>query len=217
MRSNAPRFLILVLVSASVLWACGGDKAAPEISADEALAKSVLLTLDDFPKGWVELPNRDSGESLTECLTYQGRTARANTENFAPDEDAGTVSLSVLVFDTNANAKRLQDETENALACGVDKLNGGEYDTTRVAVSGAKVEPFDLDRTDADVEAYLNSLDLTGEDFEQRVYTLVVYVVRDRVAYSLQVQSAAAPGSEVKYLVTNLMDLIDRRVADATS
>lgn len=113
--------------------------AMPEAVVDEdELAKSLLLTVDDFPVGWREVAASDSDEEspLDRCLFEHGEeVGRAESGDF--DDGDWEISNRVVIF-----ADTVTPQPEDFLAslqCAVDAFNDGEADFDDIEYMDASV------------------------------------------------------------------------------
>ncbi len=211
------RFIGLMAVTALGLAAvaCGGSstpKATPTPVDETAFARSMLLTVDDFPTGWTETPSStDNGENPMEkeCNPKQeARTGRAETGDFSATDSASSVSESVLVFAKPADAMAALDKTSGIVDCGIKAFNDGKLDSNGIAFSDATSRKLSLDAPGD--KSYAYQIDVTGTvgGEQATVHLVVVYAVSGRVGYSLTAQT-----TDQSYRAADLED-VAKKAAD---
>lgn len=101
--------------------------ARNDASKDESdLAEDLLLTIDDFPAGWVEREAQDRG--FEECDgNAPGKTGEAEAGQFSEDGTFTVVNLAA-VFERPVQIEL--DRFEESVQCVVDAINDGELDDT---------------------------------------------------------------------------------------
>lgn len=202
------RIVILpaLIAAALLVVACGGSsspKATPTPVAtpapvdETAFAKSMLLTVNDFPSGWTESPS--SAASEDDPLTKQcnpkpaTRTGRAESGDFAESESAPSISETVLVF-TQASAARAElDKISDVVSCGVKAFNDGKLDSSGITFSDAASKNLSFDAPGD--KSYAFQIDVTGTTSQgaATVHIIAVYAVVGRVGYSLTAQTTDQP------------------------
>lgn len=122
---------------------------------EDALAKSVLLTVSDFPAGWAEKPSTNASSSVAnQCnaAPSAGQTGYATTGDFSKGGTA-RVSEEIVVFATASDTSAALDRASQRPDCRVKLINEGKADDTEVALSGASLSPVSFpqigDRTAA--------------------------------------------------------------------
>jgi hypothetical protein len=109
--------------------------SAVDTSNDQAVAESAVLVLSDFEPGWRGQP-ADDEESPLDCARLdEGRTARAESQDFERDQEQ--VSSTAVVYETEEAAAAAfavfsDPETEACFRDGFDKLvrEGAKDDPT---------------------------------------------------------------------------------------
>ncbi|MEX2235924.1 MAG: hypothetical protein WEB00_00110 [Dehalococcoidia bacterium] len=185
------------------------DETLPE----DDLAASLLLTEDDFPAGWTELPfvdeeeNPETAEAFADCgfgeQRAPGLVGRAETGDFVEDGGDGppTIEHRVGVFEDEEAVAAALAVLPEQLDCFVAVLEGGAIDTPEASVVAASFEQIDFielgDRTDA----YRIELEfeLTTEETEVDsavAYFDVVFTSVGRIASQIQVFDVLFPFGE---------------------
>ena len=149
--------LLAMCVLVSLLAACGGDSASEpskEPLPQDDVARSILLTVDDFPSGWSEKPQSEES-SFDECSEYDDRAAglvgRAETGDFSRG-GAAELTEWVGIFDTEDAARDALSVDEEKARCLVDAINDGKLDDDEAEFSDASFSPLSFpDRGDAHV------------------------------------------------------------------
>jgi hypothetical protein len=196
-RKTVAALAVLSLVFVAV--ACGGSstpKATPTAVDETAFAKSMLLTVNDFPSGWTETPSSASGEDplKKECnLNEDARTGRAETGDFAESEGKPSLSESVLTFANAKDAVAALDQTTATVDCGIKAFNDGKLDSDGIAFSDAASRKLSLNAPGD--KSYAYEIDVTGKSSgsDVAVHLVVVYAVVGRIGYSLTAVSTDAP------------------------
>jgi hypothetical protein len=122
-----------------------------DLTAENDFAESMLLTLGDFPLGWVHEP--DAGEDplvsapnpLEACIdkSFPGQTGSAIGGEFS-DEDRTRLSInpSVYVFDSAANARSAAATIVSSVQCDADVIGDGLDVDERFAFGRTYTEPL---------------------------------------------------------------------------
>ncbi|HLC40295.1 MAG TPA: hypothetical protein VJO34_01555 [Methylomirabilota bacterium] len=140
-------FGIALLVLMILAGACGGggddskrNKEPAESEAENELAASLLLTVDDFPTGWAEDTSADEETTALEkeCDTgpAPGRTGWAETGDFSMG-GISTIAEGVAVFQLQDDARASLDRIESAGKCRVDFINDGKLGDSKRVFSDA--------------------------------------------------------------------------------
>ncbi len=204
------RIVILpALIGAALLVvACGGSSTpkatptpqTPPTPVDEtAFAKSMLLTVNDFPSGWTESPS--SATSDDDPLTKQcdpkasTQTGKAQSGDFAESEGAPSISESVLVFTTASAAMAELDKNPDVVKCAVAAFNDGKLDSNGITFSDAASKSMSFDAPGD--KSYAYQIDVTGTTSQGQatVHIIAAYAVVGRVGYTLTAQSTDQPYS----------------------
>jgi hypothetical protein len=166
--------LIAVSTLLAAVGACGGSSkksatATPEPPTDEAaFATSMLVTLSDFPNGWIEKPSDRPADAqdgpIQRCATKTGRTGRAVSNGFAPDAAAADVVETIVVFDSAGHASEGVEQTPDLIDCVVKALNSGELDTDAVRLSNAASKNITLDARGDQSRSYVVSATATARE-----------------------------------------------------
>ena len=199
---------ILVLVVLSISLACGGDDDSDGSSSDEDpafhveddLARSLLLTLDDFPSGWSEMPADDEEEGPFDHCDEgpgEGRTGVAETGDFSRGDNA-TLSHQVGAFETPEDALSALDRAERISDCVVEVVNGGGLDDRDAEYSDASFGPLSFPSFGDGTEAYrlqfrARARGESGLGSEGTLYFDFVYVAEGRLAFALQAFDLFSP------------------------
>lgn len=156
----------------------------------------MLLTLPDFPAGWVhqaagprdDLQASDPGP-FTRCISsaFAGQTGRAVGGEFS-DKDTTTLSInpSVYVFDNAADAQSAAQSIISEVQCFADVIGDGLDTGGTVKLGQTYTEPLQADAFGA--TAAIRSFDTQIYRDQQRSDVLVfdvVIVVRGRVLYDV--------------------------------
>ena len=204
------RKLALMLIVPSLLIAvaaCGGSSkksptATPEPPKDEtAFAKSMLLTADDFPDGWVETPDRADNEEnpLNEACgkaAEKGKTGRALSSDFAADANAASISEVVIVFGKDDDAATAIDKIPALIDCAVKAIDDDKLSSPGVEFSGTTSKKITVDAPGD--KSYAFQIQMTGKATEQpdqevTVYLTLVFAKKGRVGYQLTAQRTGEP------------------------
>jgi hypothetical protein len=109
-----------------------GGTAPSETAAEneDELARSMLLTVDDFPSGWSEVPSEDEEESpFDKCDPGdpEGRTGGAETGDFSRGGNA-SVSEQVAIFETPEQVATRLSALPGLGACLTRVVDDGDLD-----------------------------------------------------------------------------------------
>lgn len=221
MRKLGLMLAVSALVAAVV--ACGGssstDKTATPSAASEkspaasqtptadaskeetAFAKSMLLTAEDFPSGWVETPNTTNDEdnplnAVCGKATEKGKTGRATSSDFAADANAPTISEVVIVFGKDDDASAAIDAVPALIDCAVKAINDGKLNNSGVEFSGTASKKVTV-AAPGD-KSYAFQITTTGKvtgqaGSEETLYFTLVFAKKGRIGYQISAQGSGEP------------------------
>lgn len=179
-----------------------GTPASATASAlpnEEALAKSMLLTLDAFPLGWTETPSSSNTSLLDKCQPGEppGQTARAETGNFSRG-GAASISETIVLFDTPEHVSGALDTLEPALTCAIKIIADGGLDDASYAFSMPSLSSLAFpklgDRTSAfRIRFHVKAKGQTGPDSEGDAYLDTAYLQVGRIGLSVMGTNILAP------------------------
>jgi hypothetical protein len=179
---------------------CGDQSTATPAATpdDSGLATRSLLAVGDFPNGWTESSATANATSpLAKCQDAnpsKNRTAVAESGTFS-NQQGTSISQSVSVYGTTADAAASMDVLAVQLSCAVDQLNGGKFETSDVTISdaigGTVSMPIAGDRTNA----YRIRFHVVSKSSKAEAdgYIDVVYVQVGRVTFGLTASTGFAP------------------------
>lgn len=194
------------VLSFALLVACGGnddgppEEDAPETHAEDTLAESLLLEVNDFPTGWSETSDEEEESPFDDCGVdgpSEGRTGIAETGDFSEGSFA-TITQSVGVFETPANAAGSLDRIPAISDCLINVVNDGRLDDSESEYSDAKFGNLSFpslgDRTDAyRLEIHAEARGETGIGSEGTVYLDLIYVTEGRLAFVIVASDIFSP------------------------
>ncbi|MDJ0771136.1 MAG: hypothetical protein QNJ12_20270 [Ilumatobacter sp.] len=191
----------------------------PALAADMELARTALLTIDDFPAGWVEEPaddDEDTGaepfqEDFDACLVgddgelvgdlLEGRDV--GTGDFTAPDGVTSVTHEVLLADDDemAIAAMLEVATEDAPPCLADAMQrffAQEIVADPTAPEGLTIGEITVDRRpsslgDDVVVEYLVRIPIDVDGESGTFFFDVFYFRQGRALSQLQLQSFDAP------------------------
>ena len=124
-------------------------------NAEDDLARSLLLDVNDFPTGWAETPaDEDDDSPFDDCDEGHapGRTGVADTGDFSSG-GSDVVSQEAAVFDTPENGNSVLDRIQGRADCVVEAINEGKLDDDEAEYTDAKFGSLSFpsfgDRTEA--------------------------------------------------------------------
>jgi hypothetical protein len=176
--------------------------ATPEPSKDEtAFAKSMLLSADDFPSGWVETPNTTDTEDnpvTAQCgkAAEKGKTGRATSSDFAAGENSASIGEDVIVFARDDAAAAGIEAVPALIDCAVKLINDGKVNNADIEFSGTTSKKIMVDAPGD--RSYAFQIQMTGKaavqpDQEVTVYLTLVFAKKGRVGYQLTAQRTGEP------------------------
>jgi hypothetical protein len=201
---------IVSLAGAGLLLAsaCGdGDglkrEEPPETHAEDDLARSLLLTVNDFPTGWAEELGEEDDEDnpFDQCDPGPppGRTGIAETGDFSK---GGTeeVSQQVGVFDSAQDATAALDRYPSTGDCVVKLINDGKLDTSewefsQASFSRVSFPSYGTKSQAFRVEAHIKVKGESGLGSEGDFYIDLVLVARGRLAFFIRALDIFTPFS----------------------
>ncbi|MEX2158412.1 MAG: DUF4352 domain-containing protein [Dehalococcoidia bacterium] len=199
--------LILSLLTsvAFLSFACGGKSgddpadAATGNSSEDELARSMLLTLSDFPTGWAEEPDDSEESPFDECDPgpAQGRTGHAETGDFSSDGTA-SISESLSTFSTADETRSALDQISSKADCFVAVVDDGKLDDDEATYSDASFSRLSFPEHGNRTEAYRISIHAkakneTGFGSEGDIYVDLVNVTVDRVGFTVLASNVLSP------------------------
>ena len=175
---------------------------APKTEKDEtAFARSMLLSADDFPSGWVETPStaEDEENPLNELCgeaAEKGKTGRAEGSDFAADANSASISEVVIVFGKAAEAGTAIDKIPALIDCAVKAIDDDKLSSPGVEFSGTTSKKITVDAPGD--KSYAFQIQMTGKATEQpdqevTVYLTLVFAKKGRVGYQLTAQRTGEP------------------------
>ena len=200
-------FGIALLVLMILAGACGGggddssNKEPAESEAENELAASLLLTVDDFPTGWAEDTSADEENAALEkeCDTgpAPGRTGWAETGDFSKG-GSSSISQQFAVFQSTDAAQDALHRIESRGKCAVDVINDGKLDDSEFEFSDASFSrasfPAYGDASEAyRLEAHVKAKGETGLGSEGSFYIDLIAVVKGRFGFSIQAVDVFSP------------------------
>jgi hypothetical protein len=203
-RLLGPLIVAFLVVLVGMLVACGGGNDSDSDEGDGAeddLAASMLLTVEDFPSGWSEDTSDDEDEDhpFDRCEAEgdpEGLTGRAESGDFS-EGGAAEISEYVAVFATadqasDAVAAGFDDERKG---CIVEVIETGELDEDDVQYTDASIS--DLSFPNKGDESFAVRMEIHAEtdedDIEADVFLDVVYVSYDRVVFRIFAADVLSP------------------------
>jgi len=204
-------------IAASALAACGDDEPERDPEADQALVDSAVLTVDDLPDGWAEVPVEDDedAEGIQQCIESElgitseafdaARTARSDRMQFELDQQA--VRARVNAFEDGDIPGRVIDaiDEEGLIACATESF-GPELEAPFELAGIEAIDPVVGDETTAyQLRVLIRG---SGVSIESRVNAIQV----DRFVVTLDV--TGLEGSIDDQLVVDGLETMIGRVED---
>lgn len=190
------------------------EPTATVLPDESELARSLLLTINDFPAGWQEVAQSDEeNDTFDNCLGEPPGTVTGEAES-GDFDDGGLHFVSQRVFVFAEAAEPNPDSHRESLQCFVDAINDGELDDDEIEVTGATLGALSFPVPgDAGyafrVQANVKARGETGFGSEGAVYYDIVMVFVDRFA------SMLVGGSVFSPVQTELMiDLTEKAAAN---
>lgn len=173
---------------------------SPDPHAEDDLARSLLLTVNDLPTGWSETPPDDEEKNpFDECDrgSPPGATGEAETNNFSRG-GAAAFSEDVVVFAAQADAVSSLDRIQGLADCLVALINDGKLDTDEAEFSDAKFGAMSFpsfgDVTDAyRLEFHVKAKGQSGLGSEGTAYLDMVRVVEGRLGAAIKASDVFSP------------------------
>lgn len=214
-----------------------GTGSPAEAAADEALADSTLLTLDDLPDGWRALPRpaeqsvlgRPELADLARCLGMDGEGLdtdfpHAGTPTFlSPAGDMVTARVSLAPDDTRPRRaiEALRDPgapdcyAEAFQGAGVFGPDEAPADVEVGTVSGVPLPYADFGNTTV---AWRMSVPMSAGNQQVNLYldTVVVRVGRALITFTFQSQIRPYDRDQSEHVVSILVDRVTEAVAEET-
>ena len=176
---------------------------------ETSTAKSILLTVHDFPPGWAEERSNEESSPLDECdpKGAPGKSAEAETGDFSDGSDF-TISQSVAIFESETHVTNALERIEEIAACFVETISGGDLDDETAEYSDASFSPLSFRAKGDDSRAYrfkfhVQAKGETGIGSEGDVFFDIVYLRVGRVGiqiYAFDTYSAPDPDEWEPYV-----------------
>ena len=199
-RRRSAAVMIAAFASAlALVTGCGGSsndegesRANARAGAEDELAASLLITLDDLPAGWAEeiAGDEDEDDSNEECGPGEpaGRTGSAETRNFTRGE--ASFRHTVALFESPEAALAVLSSSLDGPTCFATAINAGGLDDDTFEFSGASVGRIgfpDLgDRTETyRVTAFYERISYPGTGISGKVFFEGVAVTVGRSGTSI--------------------------------
>jgi len=178
------------------------SSSTPGAPDESTFAKTMLLTLADFPSGWISSPNSDADESnnpLTKACgnaAQQGRSGRSTSDDFQATPNSVAISESLVIFPDEASASSAIENVPALVDCTVKSLNDGTLDTNQVKFSAASSSVVPITAPGDKIYSYqvkatVGSSDAPGQT--QDVYLLIAYIRVGRINFSIRANGSTAP------------------------
>ena len=169
-------------------------------NAEDDLARSLLLDVNDFPTGWAETPaDEEEDNPFDECDEgpAAGRTGSAETGQFSSG-GSEAISHDVGVFDTPENGSSALDRLPSRADCIVELINDGALDDDEAEYSDATFGNLSFpslgDRTEARrLEFQVKAKGESGFGSEGTLYLDLIYVVEGRLAFFILAADVFSP------------------------
>ena len=169
-------------------------------NAEDDLARSLLLDVNDFPTGWAETPaDEEDDNPFDECNgdPPRGRTGTAETGNFSSG-GSEVISQDAGVFDSPANVNSTLDQIQERADCIVKVVNEGKLDDDEAEYTDAKFGSLSFpsfgDRTEAlRLEFQVKAKGESGFGSEGTLYFDLIYVVEGRLAFFISAVDVFSP------------------------
>jgi hypothetical protein len=184
---------------------------------EDALASSLLLTVNDFPVGWAEQASSNSPSPLDKCQSNAaGKTGRAKSGDFSSGGSA-SVSETVAVFDNSPDVSTALDQAAAIGDCVTKAVTNGELDTDAAAYSAASFSPLSFTNYGDRSVAYRFKFHATakgqsGLGSQGDVYLDAVYIIHGRVGVSLSASDVLSP-----FDTTQLQQIATKALAKVVS
>jgi hypothetical protein len=185
--------------TASGATATSSSTSAPTDTPNEdALAKSLLLTVNDFPAGWAEEAKSSSPSPLDKCKpSAEGERGKSESGDFS-NGGSSSVSETVGVYDTAGHVAASLDLVAALGDCITKAFNIGELDTDKASYSDASFSPLSFttygDRTVAyRFKFHVQVKGQTGIGSQGDAYLDVIYVLQGRVGFSVVATDVFSP------------------------
>ena len=193
-----------VLAVAVLAVACGGggggDNGGSVTQTDDELARSMLLTVADFPPGWGEVPSdRREQSPADECDPgdAEGRTGRAETGEFSRGTEA-SVSETVAIFETPQQVEAAMARFSDVGDCVIGVVESGDLDTDEMDFQGASFGPINFrefgDKTNVyRMQLSFTSTQGTGAGSAGDIFYDLVFVASGRTGFSVYAIDVETP------------------------
>ncbi len=180
--------------------------------AENDLAKTYLLTINDFPTGWAENPpDDDEAESPTDkCDDFselRGRSGRAFTGDFSRGGVA-EVSQGAALFPDDATAAAAMQQVSGRLDCLAKIINDGGLDEDDAEFSGAKVGTISFPSHGDETMARRLTFEVAGDGMKADLFADLVIVRKGRILTAVYAVDALSPFS-----TNELVPLVEKAVA----
>lgn len=199
------------------------ETPVPEPVNEDELARSVLLTINDFPTGWSETPNEEDEEGeespLEEYCPREETEATGTAES--GDFSAGgvaEVTHSVGIYPDAESAMGGVSRVKELADCLATAFNDGLFDDDEAEFTNAKVSIVSFPSFGDESNAYRITVHVTAKEqsgpfSEVDAFYEFVIVRQGRVAFSLFAVDALTPFDST--MLEELTRIATERVAAA--
>ena len=166
---------------------------------DTALAESMLMTKDDFPRDYLEKRRviDPAANAFNSCRsdTEQGRTGSASTDDWLFDGQSPAISEIVTVFATMSDASVRMESAPALIDCVVKAINDGKLNEPAIELSGGTSTAISIDAGgERSVAFQVQSVRMfPGQSARGTAQYTLVFVSRGRVVAEIVVRGTGEP------------------------
>ena len=202
--------VLFLLVIALVIFDRRGDSPArppqavvdPATAAENNFARSMLLTLDDFPADWVEIPGALPPAIPDICSALiPAPIGSASSTTFSPGAGGGGTAEYVLTFATLQDATALMDALTPIANCFVEELLLPAHGTDLLQVTDATVAALQVPIEGARTSAF----EITGtaviptlSQEPLAVHDDYLFILRGTTVAEVRIRSIPPPDAQTR-------------------
>jgi hypothetical protein len=171
----------------------------PNANSEDELARSLLLTVDDFPTGWAESlddSEEDGGEDpFAKCqglAEAEGMTGRAKSGTFSRGGVA-EVEHGVVIYEDDRKASSALKMLSEAVTCNAKVINDGGLNNSEARFRDAKVARMSFSMMGDEVSAMRISFKGFDKTSSYDFYVDYVVVRKGRIVSGVVAFDALSP------------------------
>ncbi len=206
---------VVLIVIALILFARRDDSPArppqavvdPATAAENELAAAMLLTLDEFPADWAEIPGAVPSAIPDICSAIvPAPIGSASSTTFSPGEGGSATVEYVLTYSTAKEAATVLDAITLLSNCYIEELLRPASDQALLEVTDATAAPFSLPLEGLRTSAFEITATALIPALSQEPLTIhddYIFILRGSTLAEITIRSVAAPDPAARATVAS--------------